>query len=175
MINKKVVISVISFAVSAIAGVAMSVYKDKHPVEVTKGSDIVDNEPSDSVEEDTIDDMEEYEPSPNDIYESKVNAYQPSDKKERTVKNRPFVISPEDYGEIDYYDQIEFMYMSDGILLNEDQEPVDNHARLIGDALNHFGEYEEDSVYVQNDRLKTYFAILKDLRKSTDLPRKYAH
>lgn len=171
--NKKAIISVISFAVGAIAGAAMSFYKEKHPVEVTKGSDIVDEENPES--EEPIDEMKEYESSPNNTYESIAEKYSSNERKERTVKSKPSIISPDDYGEIDYYDQTEFMYMSDGILLNEEQEIVDNYERLIGDALQHFGEYEADSVYVQNDRLKLYIAILKDERKSTELPKRYAH
>lgn len=171
--NKKAIISVISFAVGAIAGVAVSIYKEKHPVEVTKGSDIVDEENPEP--EEPIDEMEEYEPSPNNTYESMAEKYSSNERKERTVKVKPSIISPDDYGEIDYYDQTEFMYMADGVLLNEEQEIVDNYERLIGDALQHFGEYEEDSVYVQNDRLKLYIAILKDERKSTELPKRYAH
>ena len=171
--NKKAIISVISFAVGAIAGVAVSIYKEKHPVEVTKGSDIVDEENPEP--EESIDEMEEYEPSPNSAYETIAAKYSSNERKEHTVKTKPSIISPDDYGEIDHYDQTEFMYMADGVLLNEEQEIVDNYERLIGDALQHFGEYEEDSVYVQNDRLKLYIAILKDERKSTELPRRYAH
>lgn len=171
--NKKAIISVISFAVGAIAGVAVSIYKEKHPVEVTKGSDIVDEENPEP--EEPIDEMEEYEPSPNNTYKSMAEKYSSNERKEHAVKSKPSIISPDDYGEIDYYDQTEFMYMADGVLLNEEQEIVDNYERLIGDALQHFGEYEEDSVYVQNDRLKLYIAILKDERKSTELPKRYAH
>ena len=44
---------------------------------------------------------------------------------------------------------------------------VDN---VIGeDSLNHFGEYEEDSVFVRNDSMATDYEILRDLRAYSDV------
>ena len=42
---------------------------------------------------------------------------------------------------------------------------ADEIEELIGkDSLNHFGEYEDDSVFVRNDRLRTDYEILADSR-----------
>lgn len=77
----------------------------------------------------------------------------------------PYVISPLDFGELDDYHQIELTYYLDGILEDEDYHIVTDADELIGpDALTTFGEYEEDSVYVRNERLCTDFLILKDYR-----------
>lgn len=180
--RKNIITFTIGAALGATVKIVVDIYKKKHPQEEITGADISEDE--------EIDEMEEYEPSPNsnisntnDIsektdyqkYSSKAESYQGNKEKERAVRNQPKVISPEDYGEIEYYDQIEFMYLADGVLMNEEYETVENPRRLIGDALNHFGEYEEDSVYVQNDRLKTYIAILKDERTSSEIPKMYAH
>ena len=77
----------------------------------------------------------------------------------------PYVISPLDFGELDDYNQIELTYYTDGILEDEEYNIVDDADELIGpDALTTFGEYEDDSVYVRNERLHTDFMILKDYR-----------
>lgn len=77
----------------------------------------------------------------------------------------PYVISPYDFGELDDYNQIELTYYLDGILEDEDYNIITDADELIGpDALTTFGEYEDDSVFVRNDRLRTDFQILKDYR-----------
>lgn len=77
----------------------------------------------------------------------------------------PYVISPYDFGELDDYNQIELTYYLDGILEDEDYHIVTDADELIGpDALTTFGEYEDDSVFVRNERLRTDFQILKDYR-----------
>ena len=77
----------------------------------------------------------------------------------------PYVISPYDFGELDDYNQIELTYYADGTLEDEDYNIVDDADELLGpDALTTFGEYENDSVYVRNERLCTDFMILKDYR-----------
>lgn len=77
----------------------------------------------------------------------------------------PYVISPFDFGELDDYNQIELTYYLDGILEDEDYHIVTDADELIGpDALTTFGEYEDDSVFVRNERLCTDFQILKDYR-----------
>ena len=77
----------------------------------------------------------------------------------------PYVISPYDFGELDDYAQIELTYYLDGVLEDEDYHIVTDVDELIGpSALTSFGEYEDDSVFVRNDRLRTDFQILKDYR-----------
>ena len=44
--------------------------------------------------------------------------------------------------------------------LSKEDEPED----IVGDALNHFGEYEEDSVFVRSDPKRCDYEILRDLR-----------
>lgn len=156
-------------------GVALGALRDykKNHEEVKTGADV-------ETEEDTyedIDDMEEYEEPSKEYtnYSDLTKPYRTTEKKEQTVRNKPVVIPPDEYGEEEYYTQIEFVYCADGIVLNEDQEIVENPEKYIGDGLKHFGEYEDDSVYVRNDKLKSYFAVLKDFRKSTDFPKRYAH
>ena len=78
----------------------------------------------------------------------------------------PYVIAPYDFGELDGYDQIELTYYEgDDTLEDEEYNVITNRNELIGaNSLFTFGEYEEDAVFVRNDRLKADFQILKDYR-----------
>lgn len=81
------------------------------------------------------------------------------------MENAPRVISPYEFGELDDYHTIELTYYTDDILEDEDYNIVTDRDELIGpSALDTFGEYEDDSVFVRNDRLRTDFQILKDYR-----------
>lgn len=78
----------------------------------------------------------------------------------------PYVIAPYDFGELDGYDQIELTYYEgDDTLEDEEYNVITNRNELIGaESLFTFGEYEEDAVFVRNERLKADFQILKDYR-----------
>ena len=55
---------------------------------------------------------------------------------------------------------------ADGTLTDDNDEVLseDEIEEIIGkDSLNHFGEYEEDSVFVRNDARKCDYEILKSL------------
>ena len=73
----------------------------------------------------------------------------------------PYVISPEEFGEMVGYDTESLTYYADGILANDDCEIMVDLDNLIGDGLEHFGEYEDDAVCVRNDILKCDYEILK--------------
>lgn len=108
-------------------------------------------------EEPVEDDMNDYQRLVNTYIEEKGGAEQ--------MGNQPYVISPYDYGELDDYEQVELTYYLDNILEDEDGHIVTNADELIGPkALNTFGEYEDDSVFVRNDMLRTDYQILKDPR-----------
>lgn len=77
----------------------------------------------------------------------------------------PYVIEPIEFGELDDYKTFELTYYEDGILEDEDYDIVKNPEEILGpDALGSFGEYEDDSVFVRNERLRADFQILKDYR-----------
>ena len=76
----------------------------------------------------------------------------------------PYVISPDEFGELEEYAKASLTYFDDGILSDENGIIVDDPEELIGDALDHFGEYEEDSVFVRNDAKRCDYEILRDER-----------
>lgn len=76
-------------------------------------------------------------------------------------QREPYVISPEEFGEIDDYDQITLNYYADGYLVEGDLGVIDDVEAVVGpDALDSFGEYEDDAVYVRNEQHKTDYEIL---------------
>lgn len=113
---------------------------------------------------------EDEEESDSDEYDSNdyarlVNDYTNQKGGAENMAKDPYVISPYDFGEIDDYNQIELTYYADGTLEDDEYNVVTDVDELIGPkALTTFGEYEDDSVFVRNERLCTDFQILKDYR-----------
>lgn len=95
-------------------------------------------------------------------------------KEESDVKSKvdeiPFVIPPEEFGEIEEYNKISLTYYADHILADDGDEIIENVEGTVGwDSLNHFGEYKDDSVFVRNHRLKVDYEILLDQRDYSDV------
>lgn len=88
----------------------------------------------------------------------------------------PYVISPEEFGAIDDYEQISLSYYADQILADENDELVEDIENVVGvESLTHFGEYEDDSVFVRNDRLRCDYEILMDTRNYSDVIKTRPH
>lgn len=85
-------------------------------------------------------------------------------------KSEPYVISPEEFGELDDYDAISLNYYADGVLTDDWDNVIEDVDDMVGlDSLNHFGEYEDDSVFVRNERDKADYEILLDTRNFADI------
>ena len=81
------------------------------------------------------------------------------------VAAAPYVIAPYDFGELDNWHQVELTYYADDILEDDEYNIVTDGDELLGPkALTTFGEYEDDAVFVRNERLRTDFQILRDPR-----------
>lgn len=86
------------------------------------------------------------------------------------MTDRPYIISPDEFGDYPDYETISLTYYNDKVLTDEYNEIVDDIDDLIGDdSLNHFGEYEDDSVFVRNDALKVDYEILLDPANYRDI------
>lgn len=89
---------------------------------------------------------------------------------------RPYVITPEEFGENEEYDTESLTYYADEVLTDDMDNPIEDVESVVGyDSLNHFGEYEDDSVFVRNDRNKTDYEILLDLRAYSDVIKNKPH
>ena len=118
------------------------------------------------------DDDEEYFVRVNDLgyTRSSVPYVNEVKKKGGGTVRRPYVITPDEFGEIYEYDTISLRYYADKVLTDEDDVIITNVDEIIGeDSLTHFGEYEDDSVFVRNDEMKADYEILLDLRKYYDI------
>ena len=129
-------------------------------------------------EDDAEEDTDEAEPAPiNEIDEKPdLSVYTAKLKEQGYLQDveeggtddmkKPYVISPDEYGEMDDYDLYSYTYYADKVLADENNEPIEDVDQRIGlESLNHFGEYGDDSVYVRNDELKADYEILLDNEK----------
>lgn len=85
--------------------------------------------------------------------------------------DRPYVISPDDYGDPDVGYDTESLdyYEGDGVLTDSFGEVVENVDELVGeDFATHFGDYERDSVFVRNDEMEVDYEILRDYRSYSE-------
>lgn len=86
------------------------------------------------------------------------------------VDTNPYVISPEAFGDMDDYETVSLTYYSDGILADDADNIIEDVDDTVGKgSLETFGEYEDDSVFVRNERLKCDYEILLDTRKYSDV------
>ena len=79
------------------------------------------------------------------------------EKKGEAFVEKPYVISPEEFGEFEEYEKISLTYYADEVLADENDEEVDDVEEIVGkESLNHFGEYEDDSVSVSYTHLRAH-------------------
>ena len=106
---------------------------------------------------------------------SNVSAGEKKEEQE-AMEMKPYVISPDEFGEFEDYERISLSYYADQILADEDDEKVEDVDNVVGlESLTHFGEFEDDSVFVRNDRLKCDYEILLDQRTYSDVIKQRPH
>jgi hypothetical protein len=124
---------------------------------------------SEEVNEEVFDSVTELEEarSVTSEYESIASEYNTMEGGLKSVdEGTIFVIEPEEFGEIDDYETISLTYYSDGVLTDDDNGVIENVDEVVGEeSLGHFGEYEDDSVFVRNTKRKCDYEILMDYRE----------
>ena len=135
------------------------------------------NDTSNEVDENK--DLEEPDPSKVE-YEEYVEAVQTlgyiHEEGGAMMGDKPYVIPPEEFGEKEGYTTESLVYFADSVLADDMDHRIEDVESMIGvESLNHFGEYEDDSVFVRNDRLKTDFEILLDERFYADIKKHHYH
>ena len=86
------------------------------------------------------------------------------EKKEAKDVEKPYMITIDDYAELDDYNTESLYYFEDGVLTDESENIIDDVEDIVGEeALAKFDEEEVDSVYVRNDARKTDYEILRDM------------
>lgn len=114
--------------------------------------------------EETVEYVDERENVYADIIETEGYDAESDEKEEATMENNPYVIPPDDFGECedDGWETATVTLYSDGIVADIYGGKIDIDEVLGRDSLNHFGEYEDDAVFVRNERLKIDYEILRD-------------
>ena len=101
-------------------------------------------------------------------YTNDSNKYEKKEKVS-SVKG-PYVIPPEEFGILEDYETVSLTYYADQVLADENDSLIEDVEDVVGyEALTHFGEYEDDSVFVRNDAQKCDYEILLDQRKYYDI------
>lgn len=86
----------------------------------------------------------------------------------------PYVITPEQFGEYSEYGTKTLTYYADNVLTDEIDNPITSEEMetMIGpDALDHFGEYEDDSVYVRDENNEIDYEILRSEKMFSEIPK----
>ena len=93
--------------------------------------------------------------------------YAAESEEEEGVSN-VYVIPPESYGELDY-EEVSLTYYADGYLADDTGDLIEDIDGTVGlDFDEHIGDFEDDSVHIRNERLKTDFEILASNSKYMD-------
>lgn len=96
--------------------------------------------------------------------------YKEEKKGEPIAMDKPYVIDPMDSGNGGEYEIVSLTYYADGVLVDESGEPIEDMESMIGiNPPDHFGEYEDDSVFVRDDDLKIDYEILRDYSNYADM------
>lgn len=106
-------------------------------------------------------------------YEDLAGAYNKESKKggsDSMNMHGPCVVIPREFEENERgYDVISLNYYADGVLADDMDEIIEDVQGTVGDFKDCFGEYENDTVYVRNDRLKCYYEICADDRNYNEV------
>ena len=105
-------------------------------------------------------------PSLEDIYGKYVASANSKESKE-PKKEKPRIISMASYAEDEAYDKETLIfYEEDGVLTDQYDHVLDVDMTIGRESLNHFGEEEEDILYVRNDKLMTDYDVVLEHRAS---------
>lgn len=81
----------------------------------------------------------------------------------------PYVISPEEFDEMEY-ETVTLTLYADGVLTDELDNIIEDPDGIVGsDIESHFGEYQEDTVFVRNDEQEIDYEICRDERNYSDV------
>lgn len=86
------------------------------------------------------------------------------EEEEAPYINGPYVISPDDFGSVPGYNAQSLDYFADGVLADSWGVELNLDETIGEDAIDHFGEYVDDVVYVRNDRTELEYEVTRDPR-----------
>ena len=95
-----------------------------------------------------------------------------TDEDDEDVKDvyEPYIIHPEEYGEIHAYETLSLNYYADGVLTDDLDNRIEDVESIVpADFADHYGEFEDDAVFVRNDERQCDYEILRDTRNYADV------
>ena len=103
-------------------------------------------------------------------YKKYAKQYRPQENdKEEEPLNKPYILSPSEFADSDY-DVRTLTWYSDGVLADDEFNVIEDIKGYVGDeALNSFGMYNLEVVYVRNEKYKIDYEILLDERNHKDV------
>lgn len=182
--------AIIAFVIGAAGGAAAAWYITKTKYERIAQEEIDsvketfsklykrDNEATESSAEsdDSTDEDEEEPEEPLSVMEYAIKIRNEGYAREEVKEEGelPYVIAPESFDEMDGYSVLSFTYYADKVLTDDRDRAIDDITPVVGFAdaeelESHFGEHEDDSIFVRDDRLKRDIEILYDTRKFADV------
>lgn len=149
------------------------VYSKKHrEIEEDEGINIVTESKDADEEEDADGWINEYDHQYAE-YRKIASKYGHNDEKVSSYikDDGPEVIPPDEFGEYLNYDTESLtFYEGDGVLTDDRDNVVEDVEIMVGpNALDSFGEWEDDRVCVLNNATECYYEILRDNGKYSDL------
>lgn len=105
-----------------------------------------------------------------DAYEEALNYFKDKESEEYERVEKPYVISPDEFGELYDYSKVSLFYWADGVLTDDDYYRIDDEFDLksLG-VLEMFESGDVDAVYIRNDRKQQDIEVLYELRTYIEL------
>lgn len=90
-------------------------------------------------------------------------------EKEVEDVDRPYLITVDEYAELDDYETVSLYYYEDNVLTDELGNVIDDADDAVGvDNLKKFDDMKVDSIYVRNDARMSDYEILRDMGRYYD-------
>lgn len=82
----------------------------------------------------------------------------------------PYVISADEFGFFEDFEEITLTYYSDDILTDDQDHIIDDRESIIGrDALSRLTNSDDETVYVRNEKLKADYEICYDYKRFAEV------
>ena len=89
---------------------------------------------------------------------------------EPVIDDKPRIIPANEFEEHDDYDVVSLTLYADGVLTNWLDDKVEDIDETIGaDIVEEFKNCEEDTMYIINDSLRTYYELTRDTANYSDI------
>lgn len=175
--NRQIVYFLIGAAVGGIGTYLYMDYKNRNTfsreqLEAEKENPMTDSNEKEAFTKDKPEIKQVYEKLVKDY--SGISKQKEKENKDEKVDKTALLIPPEDFGENEDYEQISLYYTEDAVLIDDSNEAVENPDDLVGkDFASHFGDFEDDAIYFRNDKYKTYYEVLRSLKKYSEIREAY--